>query len=92
MKIREYIETKIGTASFARTIDLNDVESLFDIIEDYTKLKVEQAVEVALRVASENLKQTAGQWNSDFSGQKKSILSLAPQIMEELNIPTTPQT
>jgi len=34
---REYIESEYGTARFARTVKLNDVESLLDLMDDYAK-------------------------------------------------------
>lgn len=35
----------------------------------------EEVAKEALKNASDNLKQTVGQWNADFSSQKKSILN-----------------
>lgn len=57
---------------------------LGDAIHDYTKLKVEQAVEVALRVASEKLSHIVCSTTGERLGSEY-ILSLLPEIMEELN-------
>lgn len=34
---REYIESEYGTARLARTIELNDVESVLDLMDDYAR-------------------------------------------------------
>lgn len=48
------------------------------MVEQLNRVANERAHEVAkeaLKNASENLTQTVGQWNSDFSSQKQSILN-----------------
>lgn len=59
---------------YDKMLQENDEATTTEMMIEFARLKVTEA----LIVASENLKQTAGQWRSDFFTQQRSILKSFP--------------
>lgn len=81
MKTAEEILSEI-TKGDTGYINVNDC---LEAMKAYAQQEREQAVEVALRVASEKATEPVEIYKSEHDAVRKHILSLAPQIMEELN-------
>lgn len=70
-----YIKLIYGTNRFARTIVLQDTDSLIDLMDDYANHKASEVAKEVLKRAAENAKQIYNEEFALHAIDKNSILN-----------------